>query len=104
MSLNDPVKSSSSNHSTYPLSETLNSFAFTTDTGAKYELLFRDDRDYFFDQPYLGPILSFVIVHVSGKIGPIDRRREKTIIDVLYMVFEAHPLTIVTYTCSTKDQ
>ena len=68
MSLENQSALSSSNHSSYPLSETETDFAFITERGAVYHLDFTSDSDYIPDTPFADSVYSFSILPVAGKI------------------------------------
>jgi hypothetical protein len=103
MSPNDPNESSLSNLSPYRLQESENGYVFETDFGTIYELVFRDDADYFPGEDFLGPILSFAIALLDGEESAKDPKVEDTVAYVLQHTFEANPQTIISYTCYTSD-
>lgn len=103
MSLENRPTSSSSSPSPYPLSETEQGFAFTTDQGATYRLDFTADSDYLPDTPFADSVFTFSILPVSGSFDRRDPRIEPTIIQALHLLFEADPKAVLLYVCSTES-
>jgi hypothetical protein len=103
MSQESQPTSNSSNPSPYPLSETEHGFGFTTEQGATYRLDFTSDSDYLPDTPFADLVYSFSILPISGSFDRKDPRIEPTIVQALHIFFEADPMAILLYVCSTEN-
>lgn len=95
--------SNSSTPLPYPLRKIKGGFSFETVHGIVYETKLADDSDYVSESSFVGPVVSFSIIHVTGQVREKDPRVEQTVVQALLQTFDEQPDVVINYICSLDD-